>query len=186
MSMDKKEILLPLFALISAFIFVFFIIPLGFGNIAAFDFDMKGEEYMGMFTHLIIVALIVERFIEVYNSIWRKPGRIRLEAKISTEQDTTKKLKLEADLKNYRAHTGILAMYGGFAAGILVALAGVNTLGILFDASELSPVQLRLFNSVDIVISAGLIAGGSKGLNDLTSLIGTILQTSKDKVKANP
>lgn len=185
--MDKKDYILPLAVLFAALLIVIILIRnFGFGGIASFDFDMSSDQYVGMFTHLIIVTLIVERFIEGYNAIWRRPGRIEIETVLNSEVSEDKKAELQSKLDKYRARTGILAMYSGFAIGMVVALAGVRTLGVLFDASELAPAQLNVFSATDVIITAGLIAGGSKGLNAMTSLIEKYLQTSKDRIKPNP
>lgn len=44
-------------------------------------------------------------------------------------------------------------------------------LGVLFGVTELPRVQAALFKAADIVITAGLIAGGSMALNETTKAI---------------
>jgi hypothetical protein len=75
-------------------------------------------------------------------------------------------------------------MYGAFAIGILVGLSGVHTLKLIFDISSLSEAatQEALFYGMDILLTAGLIAGGSKGINAVTAVIGDALEKSRRKV----
>ncbi len=185
MNQNVKDYVIPLFVLGVALIGIFILIPFGFTGSANFDFELQGEDYGGMFAHLAIVAVIVERFMDVYNSVWRHPGRVALESMLRDETDKKKKLTIQAKIDGYRAHTRTLAMYGAFALGLVVALAGINTLGVLFDATELAPIQLKTFKAADVLVTAGLIAGGSKGINGMTSLIGAMLATAKSK-QANP
>jgi hypothetical protein len=59
-----------------------------------------------------------------------------------------------------------------FASGILISVAGVRTLqGLLAIASPPVPPLTGLFEAVDVVLTAGLIAGGSNGLAFLVQLL---------------
>jgi len=174
----------PLAVLVGVFILAVVIIPLGFMAPAHFDFDMRTGDYGTLFAHLFIVAVVVERFIEVYNTTWRRPGRIELESRYQAAAGKAK-VTAEAALNKYRARTGMLAMYAGFALGLIIAAAGVRTLGVLFDISELGPLQVKVFKAIDVLITSGLIAGGSKGINAMTSLLETSLISSKERMRMN-
>jgi len=50
-----------------------------FGGRVVYDLDLKPGDYMGIFTHLAIIALITERFVEIFTSVIRKPDRVELE-----------------------------------------------------------------------------------------------------------
>ena len=136
-----------------------------------YDLDLKTEDYTGLFTHLLIVAIILERCIEVWNAIWRRAGREELELELKLLTDETERGKKQSKIDVYRARTRCLAMYLGFAAGLVVAFAGISTLGALFITSELGPYQAALFRAADIIFTAGLLAGGSKGLNETITAI---------------
>ena len=41
--------------------------------------------------------------------------------------------------------------------------------------------QATLFQAMDILLTAGLIAGGSKGINAITGVIGEFLDTSRER-----
>ena len=49
----------------------------------------------------------------------------------------------------------------------------------LFVTRELTLTQSRFIGAIDIIITAGLIAGGSKGVNSLTSSIGAVFDAMK-------
>lgn len=147
------------------------------------DYNLAQEDYNGIFLNLALIALIIERFIEVFNSIWRRGGRLVRVRAVETASDDAAKATAQRALDEYRAETATYAMYGGFALGLVVAIAGVHTLQVFYDVTTLSGNQKLLFQSADIVLTAGLLAGGSKGINGMTSLIGSWLDQSKAQVQ---
>ena len=155
------------------------------GGRVLYDLDLRPEDYGGILSHLAIIALITERFVEIFTSVIRKPDRVDLEGDL--RQATTpeeKHIALDA-LDAYKAKTGIFTMVISFITGLVIASVGVRVLGPLFDTNELTRVQGILFDAIDIVITAGLIAGGSKGINTLTSSIGAVFDAMKYQSRAN-
>lgn len=63
------------------------------------------------------------------------------------------------------------ALRAGFVIGIALSLGGVRVLEVIFDSSNLTYRQDMLFTSLDILLTASLITGGSKGINKLTTRI---------------
>ncbi len=160
--------------------FIFFILTIliigTFGGsylagIAGFDFELSSEDYTGLFVHVLVMTTIAERVTEVYIAIWRKPHRMKLDQQIGAETDPEKEAKAESEKETYRAQTLIQAMYFSFGIGVLISLAGVRILAVLFSANELTSVQGRLFVAIDVMVTAGLIAGGSKGINELAKTL---------------
>ncbi len=157
------------------------------GGSASFNLELAANEYLGILTHLAIIALITERFVEIFTSVIRKPKRIELEGDVreaAESEDTQEKNKALECLDAYRARTGIFAMTISFITGLIVASVGIHVLDPLFIKENLSPIQLKLFSAIDIVITAGLIAGGSKGVNALTSSIGAVFDAMKFQSRA--
>lgn len=148
-----------------------------------FDLDMQPEDYLGVLTHLAIIALITERFVEIFTSVIRKPKRTELEGKIRTAAATKKNSAVEK-LEEYKAGTGVFTITISFVTGLIIASVGVHVLGPLFDTSELTPTQRHYFDAIDIIITAGLISGGSKGVNSLTSSIGAVFDAMKQQSRA--
>jgi hypothetical protein len=176
--MEQKQ-WVPVAVLVAAFVLLALIVDKELSGAAVFDFDLTADDYTGLLVHVLIVTIIVERSLEVFNMIWRRPAREKLELEIEHETNKGKKQEMEHALKAYRGRTRTLAMYLGFAAGVVIAMAGVNVLGVLFDVTELPRVQAALFKSADIVITAGLIAGGSKALNETIKAIRDAVSTMR-------
>ncbi|MCY4560221.1 MAG: hypothetical protein OXF79_28460 [Chloroflexi bacterium] len=135
---------------------------------------------------LYIVALFVERALEVLIKAWRQGGRILLEEEVRSEPDDQAKVRKEKELEQYKAGTQRRALLAGFTLGILVSLAGVRLLGPIFDVSggTTSEFQTAVFQFADIVITAGLIAGGSATIHELMALIDDFLKASRKRAKA--
>ena len=134
---------------------------------------------------LYIIALFVERALEVLIKAWRQGGRILLEEGIRLEIDEQAKADKEKNLERYKAGTQRRALLAGFTLGILVSLAGVRLLGPIFDVSGggASAFQAAVFQFADIVITAGLIAGGSSTIHELMALIDDFLKASRKRAK---
>lgn len=152
------------------------------GGRVIFRLDMKPEDYLGVLTHLAIISLITERFVEIFTSVIRVPNRVALESNlrelVESDDEAAKHKAIEA-LDTYKAKTGIFAMSISFIAGLIIASVGIHVLGPLFDISGLESPQKDFFVAIDIVVTAGLIAGGSKGVNSLTSSIGAVFDAMK-------
>lgn len=157
------------------------------GGRVIFNLDMSPEDYLGVLTHLAIISLITERFVEIFTSVIRVPNRVVLEGdlrKLLESGDEVAKHDAIEALDTYKAKTGIFAMSISFIAGLIIASVGIHVLGPLFDISGLEPTQKKFFVAIDIVITAGLIAGGSKGVNSLTSSIGAVFDAMKYQSRA--
>lgn len=112
------------------FVVLAYVVDRGFNRAALFELDPRTDDDTGLFAHLIIVTILVERSIEVWHAIWQRAGREKLELALEHEAGKTKRQQIEQDLKAYRARTRTLAMYLAFVTGSAVALAGVNILGV--------------------------------------------------------
>ena len=69
----------------------------------------------------------------------------------------------------------------------MVALSGVRLLGPIFDATAAvaqPPFQQDLFHFTDILLTAGLIAGGSATLHELLALIDDFPKSSRTRAKS--
>ena len=134
---------------------------------------------------LYIVALFVERALEVLIKAWRQGGRLLLEDKLRLEDNDEAKAEKEKNLAQYKSGTQRRALLAGFTLGILVSLGGVRLLGPIFDLSGggASGFQAAVFQFADIVITAGLIAGGSSTIHEIMALIDDFLKASRKRAK---
>ena len=133
---------------------------------------------------LYIVALFVERSLEVFIKAWRQGGKSRLEETVRLAEDATK-ADAEKALEEYRAGTQRRALLVGLTLGILVSLSGVRLLGPIFEfgVGDAWSFQQAVFQFTDIVVTAGLIAGGSATIHELMALIDDFLKTSRRRAK---
>lgn len=89
------------------------------------------------------------------------------------------------ELARYKAETRLLAFLVSVVLGAIVAVMGVRALGMFVDPGEfedLREAQRRLFHALDVVLTTGLIAGGSDGFHQFTSLFTTYLKKTKENV----
>ncbi len=135
---------------------------------------------------LYIVALFVERALEVLVKAWRQGGKVRLEQQRRTAFDSNSDANAaEEALGAYRAGTQRRALLLGLTLGLMVSLSGIRLLAPIFqlDATDNPAFQLAAFNFTDIVITAGLIAGGSSTIHELMALIEDFLKASRNGTK---
>lgn len=132
---------------------------------------------------LYIVALFVERALEVLLKAWRQGGKARLEEKARAADDADR-AAAETELREYRAGTQRRALLVGLTLGILVSVSGVRLLGPIFEfAGAAAPFQRAVFQFTDIILTAGLIAGGSAAIHDLMALIHDFLRARRRRAK---
>jgi hypothetical protein len=150
---------------------------------AVLDPNLEQADYNSLFVNLGIIAVILERFIEVFNSIWRRSRKVDLQLAVDAATTSETRLPAQKALDDYRSQTETYAMYGGFALGLIAAVAGIHILQVLYDIEALSGWQRTLFRATDIVLTAGLLAGGSKGVNAVTAVFGNLLDSSANRAR---
>ena len=132
---------------------------------------------------LYIVALFVERSLEVLIKAWRQGGKSSLEEKVRSAEPSGE-AEAEKKLQEYKAGTQRRALLVGLTLGIMVSLSGVRLLGPIFafDGAEAS-LQQVVFVFTDIILTAGLIAGGSATIHELMALVDDFLKTSRKQAR---
>jgi len=68
-----------------------------------------------------------------------------------------------------------------FLIAILVSAVGVRTLASMFDTTALSYAQHGFFRAIDIVMTAGVLTGGTAGISAISELLGTFVTTSRKR-----
>jgi hypothetical protein len=69
----------------------------------------------------------------------------------------------------------------GYAIALVVSAVGVSTLTAMLDVGGLSSQQRTLFRTVDILLTAGLLSGGTSGISAITELLGTFVNVSRKR-----
>lgn len=143
---------------------------------------------------LIVITLLIERSIAAINSVIFQPEKKRLETKVRETESLIVRREIPDDkmaaqmtAKIAESRETLATIAGeedknrailGFAFALLVCAAGVRTLSSLLQidpsggtAGLSDEFQRYLAHGVDVILTAGLIAGGSDGLAKLLQII---------------
>lgn len=136
---------------------------------------------------LFVLALIIERVAESIVSIWRDPLaekyqtevdnlEVRLKKLSGTRAGKTLEKKEEANkrLNEYKAVTKTQALYLTLFIGVIVSAIGIRVLQPLVDMTVfkyLTREQKVIFSTIDIIVTGGLIGGGSKGMHEIVEAV---------------
>ena len=170
---------------------------LGTGNVAFAELTLPAVT--AITTNLLFVALLIERALEVFITSYTATGRAENEANVKrcTENvaDAEKSEKpgdavdakavlhdAETDAKRFKARTQVIALQSSVILGLLTAAVGYRVLAQLVNTSELTGLGVQGFVFIDVLLTGGLLAGGSKGIHALTQVFGKYL----DDMAARP
>jgi hypothetical protein len=157
----------------------------------------SGEEIVGNLTALFLISAFLERALEVFVSSWRDAARRALEqdvlhaaADVKATADAAAAAEAQRQLREHRralhlfkAKTARVTFACGLIAGAVIALAGARALGpLLVQLPPAGSPQALVVTIVDVVMTAGLIGGGSDGIHKLVSVITDYLDAVRGKV----
>lgn len=132
--------------------------------------ELKPIKEIDLSTLLIsfpILLALVERFNELF--VIKKINQVKVVE--DTENKTPK--------KNYR-HTTLTS----FTVGLLIAIVGFRILETFMNPpSETQLFQNVAFRSLDCILTASIIAGGTDGWHQLVSLISDITKSKRKEIK---
>lgn len=136
---------------------------------------------------IFVIVLLVERVTEIAITIWRQSDANELKAEIENlKKGTTNAVALlekQIGFAKYQAETKSIAILIGFTISIVVCCAGVGLLGAVIDIPKENPNFLR---GVDILLTSGLIAGGSDSFHQFVSTLETFFNESKNRMESKP
>ncbi len=144
--------------------------------------DITGDSLQDLFFSLLLITAFKERAQEVYVIAWRMEGRAKRELAAEEASTPDEKVEAEASLAAYRAQTGRYVSVVSMCSGILISLAGVRVLAPLVDAPNASVQQGWLF-VVDVLLTGGLLAGGSKLIHEVMAVVSQALNKTRGKLK---
>jgi hypothetical protein len=166
--------------LLAVLIFALAFALLYFGKPTYLPFKSFVEsDVLAIVTSLFVVAVFMERSTEAILIPIRTPDRKKIEQELALVQDQAKAddvdrqeaiLKKKQELGAYKMVTAKRALWISFGFGLLISLVGVRTLGGLVEPSalqSLDDIHLTLFSFVDIVLTGGVIAGGSAAIDKI-------------------
>lgn len=144
-----------------------------------------------------VIALLVERTIEVSIGAWRgkitdrlfsaaesaKLALISAPTNITLHETVAVK---QAELADYRAETRKVALRAAVLLGLLVAATGLRTIETLVAPVTAPPIGMApgLFRILDLLMTAAIIGGGSESIHRMISTVMTYLDSVSKAVRA--
>ncbi|KAA3622064.1 MAG: hypothetical protein DWQ02_26720 [Bacteroidetes bacterium] len=156
---------------------------------APFKEDLELNDIAGALGAMFIIILLVERVIEIFISIWRAPGSDLLKQQVETleKAPTTpdQLIKAQEDYTKFKARTKSIALQLGFSISVLICATGIGLLSEIIDVlpEEAPSLQKSFIRGIDIVLTSGLIAGGSDAFHQFVNSIVVFFKTSKEKME---
>jgi hypothetical protein len=166
------------------------------------------SEVTQLLSSLILVSLFLERTIEVFITVWRGPQARLLQNTVRSHQlklmelnkpgaavmdREAKVAQTSADLETAKQEavanksiTQRWALWASFALGLAISLVGVRTLNSLITPESyaaLNLLQKNFFDLVDILITGGLIAGGSSGIHSILQVFIDMAEATSNRIK---
>ena len=165
-------------------LFVVLILSLVFAGLSVWDFNslefrpITESNIAAIISTMFVVSVFMERSVEAILVPIRKPHKQTIEHEIIEIEEeiangTAQKsdlLSKKKELDRYRLGTAKRAYWISFTFGILISFVGVRVLSGLIELSELNQLdgfQKQIFEFVDVLITGGVIAGGSAAIDKL-------------------
>jgi uncharacterized protein YacL len=154
---------------------------------------VKGGEFMSHLGALLVFALLIERTVEVFLTVWRAEESYKRQAEVqrlvTAGAIATDPALIAAHdrMLEYRAETQHWAFPISFIIGLLIASFGVRVIEqfvIPPDASAPNGPgenQLWWFHVADIILTAALLAGGADPIHKLMDAFRKFMEASSAK-----
>lgn len=140
---------------------------------------------------LIFISLAIQSSIEIFISNFREVTKLELQQAINfletkADKDNNEEEELarkQKKLKQYRSQTKKITNFAGLFLGFIVGLSGVRILQPFVQELNLIKWQEILFHTIDILLVAGLLSGGSSGIHRITRIYNEFTNLTREKVK---
>jgi hypothetical protein len=138
---------------------------------------------------VVMIALFVERAQEVFISAWRDIEKWNLERTVAKAKAKAAPVAEEIEaaeqqLDKHQCETRRIAFAAGVIMGTVISALGVRVVQPLIQLPS-NGQQLVLFNLVDVLLTAGLIGGGSDGIHKVVSVFTDFLDVTRQKINAS-
>jgi hypothetical protein len=148
-----------------------------------------------------VLALFVERTLEVFITAWRGKETVQRENELKAAKESVllsppdpsdpQVIKDKANwLAAYKCETQAIALRSALVLGILIAAVGVRSFNIFVEEPALpqpaqwfSQLQLGTFHVLDVLVSGGIIGGGSDAIHKMMNVITEFLDATASKMK---
>lgn len=168
--------------------------------------ELNLAQVMQVLAILFMVALLAERALEIFVGTWRSPGATQLELAVTLFEDEIARLQKlaapdQAELaaaragleearrqeRQYRCVTRQVVLWVGLGVGLLVSAVGCRALEVLVDPvlQEWSAAQVTSFRLVDVMLTGGVIAGGSEGIHRIATVFDNFMSATAKRAKGD-
>lgn len=166
--------------------------------------EFNASDILQLLTILFLVAMLAERALEIFVGTWRSPGATQLELAVSNLEDEIARLqqlaapdpraladaraaleKARRQERQYRCVTRQVVLWVGLGLGLMVSAVGCRALEVLVDPvlSGWSPAQGTAFRLVDVLLTGGVIAGGSEGIHRIATVFDNFMTATAKRAK---
>jgi len=154
----------------------------------------SAADFTQQLTPLVLIALFIERSLEVFITVWRggKAAELQRDAQEATalpdgDQKVNRVHATNDALTKYKFATQQIALPSALALGILISALGVRGLGNLVDLDKLTdhPTQEYLFNVADVLLTGALMGGGSDFMHKVITTFTDLMDATSQKAKGS-
>jgi hypothetical protein len=162
--------------------------------------DLTVADVTKLLQTLSIIALLVERSIEVFLVAWRGAAAAEKEGAVLSarrvlddvrnqvpgaffDQASPTLTTAEKERDDYAARTRAIRLVAALAVGVLIAATGVRAFETFFTQPPTGAVARAIFNSLNVFVTGGLIGGGSDVINKIIRLITETLDKTVDRLR---
>lgn len=131
----------------------------------------------GQIAVLIFISLAIQSSVEIFITNFREVGKIEIQQSINLSKKANETLKEKEEILNqqkqlteYRNKTKQITNFASLCLGFCVGLTGVRILQPFVAELNLLGWQEKLFHTIDILLVAGLLSGGSSGIHRITNI----------------
>ncbi len=171
------------------------------------------EDVLRLLSVVFLAALFAERALEVFITTWRGPGAndrektfkqlekrvaeykamtpAQLEADhINLEEERNKLDEADREYSTYKSQTQRIALWSSLILGLAISAVGIRTIEMLVDGTIISgleastPHQVAAFRLVDVLLTGGLIGGGSEGVHKITQVFTDFMDKTRQRINA--
>lgn len=155
-----------------------------------------------LLTTFFVLALFVERTLEVFITVWRGKETTKRENELQTVKQALAQSPAESALQEpmkektdwlveYKCETQAIALRSGLVLGILIAAAGVRSFSTFVGGPVVpnptpfwSSVQTGTFYVLDVLVSGGIIGGGSNAIHKMMNVITEFFDATAKNMKS--
>lgn len=139
-------------------------------------------DFVQLVTPLFLIALFIERVLEVFLTSWRAGESKKLQLAV---KDQPKKLETKEATEDFKARTQRMAFLTGTAIGVVISALGIRILEPLLDptafgtgADAIPGWQQRLVMVADVLFTGAVLGGGSDGMHKLVSVFTNFMDST--------